>query len=106
MWKGLQILRKILDQTRSNKKQRDWQRQYTGPSFRDKDKAPPLSTVFQDLASGKNCRDKDKDKNETRFSLATNAKIRQKTKPRATVDNAKASLSEEPNLPKGVNFTL
>ena len=75
--------------TRSNKRQRDWERQYTGPSFiRDKGK--------------------DKDKYETRIFLATNAKIRQKTKtkPRATVDNAKASLSEEPNMPKGVNFTL
>ena len=78
---------KMNTKTRSNKRQRDWERQYTGPSFiRD------------------NC--KDKDKYENRIFLATNAKIRQKTKPRATVDNAKASLSEEPNLPKGVNFTL
>ena len=80
---------KMNTKTRSNKRQRDWERQYTGPSFiRDKEK--------------------DKDKYETRIFLATNAKIRHKTKtkPRATVDNAKASLSEEPNLPKGVNFTL
>ena len=76
---------KMNTKTRSNKRQRDWERQYTGPSFiRDKEK--------------------DKDKYETRIFLAINAKIRQKTKtkPRATVDNAKTYLSEEQNLPKGV----
>ena len=85
----LYVVRFANTKTRSNKRQQNWERQYTGPSFiRDKEK--------------------DKDKYETRIFLAINAKIRQKTKtkPRATVDNAKASLSEEPNLPKGVNFTL
>ena len=81
----LYVVRFANTKTRSNKRQRDWERQYTGPSYiRDKDK--------------------DKDKYETRIFLATNAKIRQKTKtkPRATVDNAKTYLSEQQNLPKGV----
>ena len=76
---------KMNTKTRSNKRQQNWERQYTGPSFiRDKDK--------------------DKDNYETRIFLATNAKIRQKTKtkPRATVDNAKTYLTEQQNLPKGV----
>ena len=55
--------------TRSNKRQRDWERQYTGPSFiRDKGK--------------------DKDKYETRIFLATNAKIRQKTKTKPRGQNS------------------
>ena len=76
---------KMNTKTRSNKRQRDWERQYTGPSF-----------IID--------KGKDKDKYETRIFLAINAKIRQKTKtkPRATVDDAKTYLSEQQNLPKGV----